>query len=76
MVLKKRCPKRMVYVNDMPFEKWEETRDPLKEKFRDIGQVAVKETIYPQYIVGCLNVEEREQGLPVGSTKLRINNCK
>ncbi len=59
----------------IPFEEWEATRNPLEEKFT--GQVAVKETIHPKYIVGCLDVEgKKELGTSIGETKFKINkNC-
>lgn len=69
-------PKRMVNIKDIPFEKWEKTHDPFKEKFENVAQVAVKEIISPQYIVGCLDVENSEKRYPgssVGDTKFRIN---
>lgn len=71
-------PKEKVFIPSrklhryVPFEEWEDIGS--EEKY---GQVIVKETISPRYIVGCLDVEgKREIGSNLGATKFKINkNC-
>jgi len=69
-------PKKMVIIPSrklgryVPFEEWEEIRSSVKEDYR---QVLVKEIISPHYIIGCLDVFEREWLSDLGKTRFRIN---